>query len=121
MESLSLIPGAGVVGRVVRGSTKFLTQGRFPNAANKFGQHSGEWSQWGSISKEAFRNRAIKLADSPIGAHIRGFTSKQGYGFRFNTRTGEFLTTHPNGTIQTFFRPKQGLNYYLKQVQKYGN
>ncbi|WP_024772822.1 hypothetical protein [Aquimarina macrocephali] len=119
-----MIPGAGVAGRtgsVVKGSTKLLTQGRFPNFAAKFAKHSGEWSQWGAISKNAFYNRAIKLADSPVGGSISGFTSRQGYGFKFNNKTGEFLTTHPNGTIQTFFRPKQGLNYYLKQVQKYGN
>jgi RHS repeat-associated protein len=111
----------GVKTGAAKGGTKLLTQGRFPNFAKKFTKHSGEWSQWGSISKNAFYNRAVKLADSPVGGSIRGFTSKQGYGFRFNTRTGEFLTTHPNGTIQTFFRPKQGLDYYLKQVQLYGN
>ncbi|UGU17896.1 hypothetical protein LS482_08445 [Sinomicrobium kalidii] len=75
----------------------------------------------GSISRQAFYKRAINLADSPVGGHIRGFTSKQGWTFRFNSRTGEFLTTHPNGHIETFFRPKQGLDYYLKQVQLYGN
>ena len=107
--------------QAAKGSTKLLTQGRFPNFAKKFTKHSGEWSQWGSISKNAFYNRAVKLADSPVGGSIRGFTSKQGYSFRFNSRTGEFLTTKPSGTIETFFRPKQGLDYYLKQVQLYGN
>ncbi len=51
----------------------------------------------------------------------RCVTSRQGWTFRFNSQTGEFLTMHPRGYIETFFRPKQGLNYYLKQLQRYGN
>ena len=90
------------------------------NTGIKVSYWEGE-EKWGSISKEAFYKRAVNLADSPVGGHVRGFTSKQGWSFRFNSRTGEFLTTHPNGHIETFFRPKQGLDYYLKQVQLYGN
>jgi hypothetical protein len=74
-----------------------------------------------TISKEAFFSRAVKLADSSVGGHIHGFTSKQGWIFRFNSKTGEFLTTHPQGHIETFFRPTNGMDYYLKQVQMYGN
>ncbi|WP_257667161.1 hypothetical protein [Parapedobacter tibetensis] len=97
-----------------------MTAGRFPNLAKKFSKHADEWSQWGSISQKAFYNRAVKLADSPVGGHVREFTSKQGWNFRFNSKTGEFLTTHPKGHIETFFRPTNGMDYYLKQVQLYG-
>lgn len=40
--------------------------------------------------------------------------------FQFNSKTGEFLTIHPKGYLETFFRPSQGMDYYLKQVQLYG-
>jgi len=93
---------------------------RFPNIMKKFGKHSDEWSQWGTISKQAFYNRAINLADNQIGRNIYGFTSKQGWMFQFNSKTGEFLTIHPKGYLETFFRPSQGMDYYLKQVQLYG-
>ncbi|WP_439415072.1 hypothetical protein [Larkinella sp. GY13] len=68
----------------------------------------------------AYYNRAVKLAESQVGGKIMGFTSKQGWTFRFNKVTGEFLTTHPNGHIETFFRPKSGIDYFLKQVKQYG-
>ena len=100
-----------------------LTSGRFPRLDSKFAKHAiknAEWSQWGSISKSAYYNRAVNLAESQVGGKIMGFTSKQGWTFRFNKATGEFLTTHPNGYIETFFRPKGGLDYYLKQLQLYG-
>lgn len=104
----------------VEGGQKLLTAGRFPNLVKKFGKHAKEWSQWGSISKEAFYKRAVNLADSPIGGSIKGFTSKQGWVFKFNSQTGEFLTIHPKGHIETFFRPTKGMDYYLKQLQTYG-
>lgn len=99
---------------------QLLTSGRFSTLAKKFGKHADKWSQWGSISQKAFYNRTVKLADSPVGGHIQGFTSKQGWNFRFNSKTREFLTTHPNGHIETFFRPTNDMDYYLKQIKLYG-
>lgn len=94
---------------------------RFSKFSRHFLKHSKDWSQWGSISKVAYYNRAIKLADSNIGGKIVGFASKQGWTFKYNRATGEFLTIHPKGYIETFFRPKAGMDYYLKQLQLYGN
>lgn len=103
------------------GEQLLLGAGKFPRFDFKFGKHAPEWAQWGSISKTAYYNRAVSLAESQVGGKIMGFTSKQGWTFRFNSATGEFLTTHPNGYIETFFRPTGGMDYYLKQVQLYGH
>jgi len=98
-----------------------LGAGKFPRIDYKFGKHAKEWSQWGSISKKAYYNRAVRLSENTIGGEIMGFTSPQGWNFRFNSATGEFLTTHPTGYIETFYRPTTGMNYYLNQISKYGN
>jgi len=73
------------------------------------------------MSMNAFYNRAVNLADSPVGGKIAGFTSKEGTIFRYNIRTNEFLTVHKSGNIQTMFRPERGMVYYLEQLAKYGN
>ena len=104
----------------VGAKTRLLPPDKFPKLSKKFSKHSGEWSQWGEFSEEIFYKRAVDLADSLGGGHIREFVSKKGWIFKFNSNTGEFLTIHPNGHIETFFRPEQGLDYYLKQVQIYG-
>lgn len=103
------------------GEQLLLGVGKFPRVDYKFGKHAGDWFQWGSISKPAYYNRAVRLSESPIGGKIMGFTSPQGWNFRFNSATGEFLTTHPTGYIETFYRPTGGMNYYLNQISKYGN
>lgn len=62
----------------------------------------------------------ICLLNSEIGGSIRGFTSKSGYVFRYNTKTNEFATGKPDGTIETLFRPKEGLKYWYDQVKAFG-
>jgi len=106
------------VGRSV--NTTKLLQSKFPNLDKKYAKHSQEWSQWGTISREVFHKRAVDLANSPVDGYVKGFMSRNGWSFRFNTKTGEFLTIHPKGHIETFSRPEQGVDYYLKQVQLYG-
>jgi hypothetical protein len=82
----------------------------------KFNKHTGTWDSLHNYYKIAW-----KLEDSPVGGDIMGFESKQGWLFRFNKQTGEFLARHALDYVVTLFRPKEGLNYYLKQLELYGN
>jgi pyocin large subunit-like protein len=84
-----------------------------------FNKHGAEWGA-GNITKEAYRKRAISILNSPIGGDIMGFTDKEGYRFRYNKKTNEFATGKPDGTVETLFRPSNGLSYYEDQVKKYG-
>ena len=70
------IKGVGKVA-VKGGERLLLNASKFPRLDFKFGKHAAEWSQWGSISKTAYYNRAISLAESQVEGKIMGFTSKQ--------------------------------------------
>jgi len=103
-----------------KGGTRLLPQAysRFPRIATKFAEHGGDWT---SAGIDAFYKRAISLADTKIGGNILGFTSKEGWVFRMNSRTGEFLTMKPNGEIATFFRRlSDPAKYWAEQVGEYG-
>jgi RHS repeat-associated protein len=76
-----------------------------------------EWSQNGSLSQNAYLNRARNLLNSDIGGRIDGFTSKEGWVFKYNIQTNEFATGKPNGIIETLFRPKDGINYWNEQIK----
>ena len=56
---------------------------------------------------------------SPIDGEIDGFVSKNGFTFRYNKATNELATAKPDGTIETIFRPTDGLAYWLEQIRKY--
>lgn len=38
----------------------------------------------------------------------------------FLPTTGEFASVYPDGTISTYFKPKDGIKYWERQVKKYG-
>lgn len=58
-------------------------------------------------------------SNSEINGNIDGFTSKDGWIFKYNKSTNEFATAKPDGTIETLFRPKDGVNYWMLQIEKY--
>ena len=93
---------------------------KFPKLDKKYGKHVLKRKEWGNlITKEEYAHRVKDLFHKPIGNNILGFTSKKGTLFKYNKLTNEFMTITPNGIIQTFYKPKEGLKYYLKQVTKY--
>jgi RHS repeat-associated protein len=135
LDTQASFPAIGMLGelpaaRAVTAATRpqlLLRAGiTFPKIAKHFLKHAigkGEWAQWGTITEAIYAERAMALANSPIGARggkILGFTSDAGYLFKYNAATGEFLDVAPNGTIETFFRPERGMDYYLEQMTKYG-
>jgi RHS repeat-associated protein len=84
-----------------------------------FTQHSKEWGP-GNITMASYEKRAYSLLSTNIGGDILGFTTKGGWVFRYNQRTNELATAKPDGTIETLFRPRRGMEYYLEQVERYG-
>ena len=68
-----------------------------------------------------YRQAAIDLMQDNNAA---SFVSKDGYLFKFSSTTGYFGIAYPpeNGIsrIITFFKPANGIDYWLKQIQLYG-
>mgnify|MGYP007116716352 CR=1 FL=1 len=79
----------------------------------------GEWGNPCSTTLENYLKKAQNLINSPIGGDIEGFISKNGFTFRYNTATNEFATANPSGIIETIYRPKRGITYWLEQITKY--
>ncbi|MDC0679128.1 RHS repeat-associated core domain-containing protein [Sorangium atrum] len=84
-----------------------------------FAKHASEWGA-GNMTKMGYAKRAETLLRSPVGGDVQGFTSKQGWTFRYNSQTNEFATMKPDGTIETLFRPRDGASYWADQVERYG-
>lgn len=78
-----------------------------------------EWGSEATITSEEYLKKAQNLLNSQIGGNIEGFISHNGWIFKYNKTTNEFLTAKPDGTIETLFRPKEGVSYWLDQIEKY--
>ncbi|MCR5835689.1 MAG: hypothetical protein K6G88_04210 [Lachnospiraceae bacterium] len=47
------------------------------------------------------------------------FTSEEGTYFRYDRASNEFGIINQYGGISTYFKPEDGLNYWLEQIEKY--
>jgi RHS repeat-associated protein len=113
LGSGSLVKGA------VKTAVKQGVKSTFPNAVKKFTKHAGEFTSISDVN--AYVKRATNLLNSNTGGNILGFTSKEGWVFRMNSRTGEFLTRNPAGEITTFFRRMDDpIAYWAAQIENYG-
>ena len=81
-------------------------------------KHANEFSD---IDKETYINNAKKLLNSNINDTILGFANDKGFRFKYDSKNNEFATCKPSGVIETYFKPKNGKEYWEEQVKEYGN
>ena len=77
--------------------------------------------EWGNKFKNA--QQYLRAANDLLhrsGSRIYQFTSSQGWIFKYDDTRNEFLLISPPGTISSFFRPIEGILYWIEQVKKYG-
>ena len=91
----------------------FQTEAKY---ADHYGRHGKDF---GNISKGEYLQNARNLLNSKNGGSIQGFTTKDGWLFKYNTKTNEFAIGHPAGTISTYFKPDTGIEYWLKQINDF--
>ena len=102
------------------GIKKSWNKAMFQNSA-KLGQHFRKHAkEWGSKyrSQNQYLNGARKLLNSS-GKNIHEFTSRNGWYFKYNSKTNEFICVSDKGTISSYFRPREGIRYWRSQVKKY--
>jgi hypothetical protein len=80
----------------------------------KFATHAPEFP---GLSLQQYIDRAERLANAPVGGSILEHQGSDLTIVHFDKATGEFLIADStNGEIVTFFKPKNGLQYYLNDI-----
>ncbi len=82
-----------------------------------FEKHIGDFN---FETQREYEEYAKKLMNSEINDNIAGFTSKDGYVFRYDIKNNVFADAKPNGIIETCFKPSRGIEYWREQKEKYG-
>ncbi|WP_018130917.1 hypothetical protein [Effusibacillus pohliae] len=78
-------------------------------------KHVIEQKEFGNISKQEYLKRAQTLVTSPPGDSILTKTRSNGDRLYYNKTTNEFAAVTKDGIIKTFFKPKDGIDYFNKQ------
>ena len=80
--------------------------------AEHYRKHGGEF---GNITLEEYLHLAQSLRDARPGGPVLELRRRDGVIVRFDRSRGAFLAFDPDGTIRTFFRPRQGEAYFQRQ------
>jgi hypothetical protein len=83
-----------------------------------YNKHGAEFA---GASIEEYLRMAQALRDAPVGGAVIEMTRDDGVITRFDRTAGAFLAFNPDGTIRTFFRPRDGERYFRRQATRGGN
>lgn len=91
------------------GGRGFRTQHLLEEHYAKYG------SGFGKITQDQYLRLAQQLRDSRPGKHVLEARMPAGGGAKFDKRYGWFVAYDADGTIRTFFVPKEGIRYFARQ------
>jgi pyocin large subunit-like protein len=74
-------------------------------------------SEFGAISQEQYLRYAQQLRDSRPGKFVLESRRADLGGAKFDKRRGWFVAYDADGTIRTFFVPKDGVRYFERQAK----
>jgi pyocin large subunit-like protein len=81
--------------------------------ADHFAKHAGEWPS--GMMQQQYVGGARQLLSVPVGGNILKKTRANGDVLPYNAATNEFGAMAGDGTIRTFFRPTESLEYWNGQ------
>jgi hypothetical protein len=105
-------PGAvpADAGRVTGfGTTAFRSETHLREHHDKHGR------EFGAVSRQEYLALAQALRDRPLDPRVIEATRADGVVTRFDRDAGAFIAFDPDGTIRTFFKPRDGEVYFRRQ------
>ncbi len=109
---LSLFLLTACAAPVVDSGPNFSSQQQLDSHYEK---HVVQQKEFGTISKEEYLKRAQQLVKSPPGGNILVQTRSNGDRLFYDKQTNEFAVLSEKKVIKTFFKPKDGVEYYNRQ------
>lgn len=79
-------------------------------------QRHGE--QMGCPTKESYNAKAVQFANTIDRKNNVSFVAPNGTTYKFNKANGTLAIITKNGIVVTYFKPKDGYNYYKAQAER---
>jgi len=100
-------------------SNKKWLKAKFPTE-KKFNTHVEKHSkEYGDITPEEYLDAARNLLSEQLSDDIEGFTSKDGFVFKYKKSTNDFALGRADGKISTLFKPTDKYDYWLDQIEQF--
>jgi pyocin large subunit-like protein len=72
---------------------------------------------FGSINIQQYLHLAQQLRDAAPGKSVMMSRRPDGGGSKFDSKRGWFVAYDGDGTLRTFFKPKDGARYFNRQAK----
>jgi len=72
-------------------------------------------TQMGCIAKEEYAANAVSFANTIDRKNCVSFVDKKGSTYKYNKNTNTFAIINKEGYVITYFKPKEGYDYYKQQ------
>ncbi|MEP6717320.1 MAG: hypothetical protein ABJC09_17235 [Terriglobia bacterium] len=105
--------GVSLTMLAVAGGRGFRTQDFLEDHYRRYG------SGFGRISQTQYLHLAQQLRDARPGKNVLEMHRADGSGSKFDRRHGWFVAYDRDGTLRTFFVPKEGVRYFERQPQNH--
>ena len=108
--------GSNIKGQLYNGTRNpdvDFVNGKGKSTLNK---HAGKH---GYASPKEYLKDARNFLEKKPTSTIQSFVSNEGTYFRYDTTTNEFGIINKYGGISTYFKPENGMAYWLEQIEKY--
>jgi pyocin large subunit-like protein len=93
------------------GGPGFRTQHLLEEHYSRYGK------EFGQITLEQYLHLAQQLRDAHAGKNILQSSRPTGGGAKFDRRRGWFVAYDGDGTLRTFFVPKDGIHFFESQAR----
>lgn len=72
----------------------------------------------GCPTKESYNANAVKFANTVDRKYNVSFVARNGMTYKFNKVDGTFAIISKCGVVITYFKPKDGYDYYKAQIER---
>ena len=72
----------------------------------------------GCPTKESYNANAVKFANTVDRKNNVSFVARNGTTYKFNKVDGTFAIITKRGVVITYFKPKDGYDYYKAQIER---
>lgn len=74
--------------------------------------------QMGCPTKDSYNANAVKFANTIDRKNNVSFVARNGTTYKFNKVDGTFAIITKRGVVITYFKPKDGYDYYKAQIER---
>ena len=79
-------------------------------------QHFNDHShQFGCDTQTSYADHAVAFANNVDRVNCVSFIDKKGSTYKYNTKTNTLAIVTKDGYVITYFKPKEGYDYYLSR------